>query len=311
MVWKGAYRKRPVIRDITEHYSPTVRFLAAVDPQPLLALFKAIEANSIQAIDYLRNQFHFDLFSVRHPVTGQPVEEFVLVNCDPGATVDYMVTAGLFDKFYNEDGHSLLRLSCEILEGAKTPNIVHVVRLLRHTDCDPFETVDGKSLLHVLADGGHDLEMVCAFVWCMCDRYASPRWREMVSDFLLKVAKGTIQLRFALALRTRSPLHLAALRPTDAQTAEHQKYDLTWYPRLFFLLQRAGVVEPKVESSAFLQQCIAAARETDHQTFIAAASTDFTVESFVHLGVSTIVTFQTAHLLTQSLPSSTAKHSKG
>ena len=303
IVWRyGKADGCEVIDTRVDHYPATVRFLAHGDPQPLLALFRAIEQGAILVVDCLCKEFNFDLHAVRHPVNGKLVKEFVLEKCNSDSpTLDYMVTMGVFDNCVEVSGRSLLQLACERTNRAGEPNIVHAVRFWRNTDLDPFESVDGKSLLHVLADAGHDLQTVCAFMWCMCDRWAADsRWKEMVCDFLLKVAKGAIQLGLEVAYRTRYRFYLVSLDDPGVAEAEaaqaikdHYSFDIRWYARMFFIIQRAGVVESKVESSVFLQQCIVAAREIDHQIFIAAASTDYTMDSEL--------TFQTAHELAETI----------
>ena len=73
------------------------------------------------------------------------------------------------------------------------------------------------------------------------------------------------------------------------------------YSKIFFVLQRSGLVGPNVESSPLLQRCITAAKDAGNTTFVVAASVDYTVDAFLVSGNRTKVTFDNAQRLPVSV----------
>ena len=275
----------PIIEiDIEECSVNDLKIVAATDPQKLLALFVAIQSGAVDAFDFLYKEYDFDLHSIRHPVSGESLVDFALNH--PNLMLDYLSTLGIFDGA-RPHLKSPLRLACE------EPSIVRMVHFLKNTNLNPFELAGGRSLLSVLCEAGENFKTIYAFVWCMCSRYGKdPRWETMVAEFLMHLVNGGIW----------------SFVPMASDNLDRESSVLLHYARLFFLLQRAGVVQPRLESADTLQRRLAAAEAKNYELFARAASTDYTVESFTLAGEIIQVRFDTAyHLVCSSSPSVSAE----
>ena len=171
---------------------------------------------------------------------------------------DYLTTVGVLDDV-RPDGKSPLRLACE------TSRIVQVVHFLRKTALDPFENVDGESLLMVLSESAQEFQATSTFVWFMCRRYASdPRWRKMISSFLVALDQGTTTLSWAQSVP----------RPGTIPSLDHKRTAMECYAKLFFVIQRSGMED----TGALVPMSSRDIHASSNRTFAEAASTDFTVE---------------------------------
>ena len=259
---------------VPDCFTDALKIVAPGDSFQLRALFMAISAGSIEAVEYLRREFGFDLRSVRYPNSDTSVAHYFMGGfyCHAGMR-DYLTTMGVFDNMAQIAERAPLQFACEY------GSPVQAVHYLRNTDSSPFYYVDGKSLLRILAEEAKDFPGTCAFVWCMCQRYGSdPRWKEMIEDFLAMLAKKEVVLGLG---------GVWIFGTGDTGIA------LTWYARLFFLLQRSGVVQFDM-NSFLIRDCIALAREANNDPFVIAASIDYTVQKFEHSGNVINVTFETA-----------------
>ena len=259
--------------------------IADKDPLQQEALFLAINKGMVHLLYYLVKKLGVEMNTLRHPDTGDLVIETLRTRDQYRRLADYLTVWGVFDA--TGDHASPLPIAC------RTVRVAQVVHFLRNTDWDPFETLDGKSLLLVLSQATYDFDATSAFVWCMCHRYAAdPRWTNLIEDFMMTIARGTSQLCWAKSVRRESQ---------EAPSASEEREALSCYAKLFYILQRFGVITPNAETSSLRRKLLDAARQVHNTMFIAAASTDFTVETY-KLGIEKKATFSKAHEMVFAAP---------
>ena len=256
-----------VFFDLSGDRAPVaLKIVAPGDSQPLLAVFVAIEAGNIIAVDFLLREFDFNLFYVRHPVRRELVGNFARSCCNHANMLDWLTTLGVLGT-----GRFLLHFTYE------KRSVVQLLHFLKYSDLDPFDDLVNIDRLISFWEATSNFKAICAFVWCMCNRYPTdPRWRPMLVEFIC----GDLARGMGLRLQPR--------RMADDQDTSK------WYARIFFLLQRSGVIQPNFEPSSPIHRCVAAARESGNELLVAAASIDYTVETFVRDGKSIELTFKTA-----------------